>query len=415
MKLVKDMDKFYKIEKLDHQGRGIIKDGTSIIFVENALPDEIVKIQIDKEKKNIKEAHVLSYEKMSPFRIESVCPYASQCGGCDLLHMPYEKQLEWKEAKVKEIMHKFIGSDVDFPIQSIVGSEPFLYRNKATFQVDSNIGYFKKKSNQIVPIQYCHLVDSKINELLTVLSNIKLDGCDKVMIRSSRNLDQIMVAFYTNTDLNRHEIIDALKEYVSSIYIINKKEECIYGLPKIQEKIGNFTFYISPDSFFQVNSNQAKKLYDIVLQYAQLSHFDSLLDLYCGTGTIGLYLSPYCKEVLGVEINKEAVLDAKENQKLNQVFNAEFICSDVAKIVDKIEKKYSVIVVDPPRSGLDPKTISYLKKWKSKRIVYVSCDPVTLARDLNQLKEVYDIKELTPVDMFPQTNHVESVCLLVLR
>lgn len=415
MILVKVMGNHYKIEKLDHQGRGIIREKEAIIFVENALPEEIVQIEIDQEKKRIKEAHVSFYEKQSKDRITPFCPYYLKCGGCNIMHMPYSAQLEWKETKVKEIMNKFMDKEVLFPIRPIISSDPFHYRNKAIFQVDMSIGYFERRSNQIVPIISCELVDPRINALYSKIIKLSLDGCFKIMIRASKNIEQTMVVFYTKQNLNREEIIHNLKDDVSSIYIVNKKEECIYGTSKIQEKIGDLTFYISPDSFFQVNTNQAKKLYELVLKYASLTASDTVLDLYCGTGTIGLYLSRYCKNVLGIEINQEAILDAQENQKLNNINNTRFVCSDVAKFVDKIEDSYSVIVVDPPRSGLDSKTISYLKKWKAKRIVYVSCDPVTLARDLNLLKEVYNIEEITPVDMFPQTYHVECVCLLKLR
>lgn len=407
------MDNYYKIEKLDHQGRGIIRDKDTIIFVENALPEEVVQIEIDQEKKRIKEAHVSFYQNQSKDRIEPSCPYYLKCGGCNIMHMSYADQLKWKETKVKEIMNKFLNSYIQFPIRPIIGSTSFNYRNKAIFQVDTNMGYFERRSNQIVPLTNCNLVDFKINDLYSKIAKLSLDGCFKIMIRASKNIEQSMVVFYTNKNLNHKEIIECLKNDVTSIYIINKKAECIYGTPKIQEKIGDFTFYISPDSFFQVNTDQAKKLYDLVLKYASLTDTDNVLDLYCGTGTIGLYLSHYCKKVFGIEINKDAILDARENQKLNHVSNIDFVCSDVAKFVDKIDDSYSVIVVDPPRSGLDSKTVSYLKKWKAKRIVYVSCDPVTLARDLNLLKEVYEVKEITPVDMFPQTYHVECVAVLV--
>lgn len=402
------MEQIYTIEKLDHQGRGIIRENGMVIFVENALPNEQVEIQVVKEKKNLKEAKVLNYHKQSFNRITPRCPYYKECGGCHVMHIPYKRQLEWKIEKVKEIMMKFVNSNV--PIQEIVASEEWNYRNKATFQVRKEVGYFKEKSNLIVPIESCDLVDKKIQKLLSVMTKLDLNGCSQVIVRASKN--QTMVILKINNNFNLTKMIENLSSYVNSIYIKGKKLECIYGEPYIEEKIGDFLFRISPDSFFQVNTNQAKKLYDIVLNYASVTKEDSILDLYCGTGTIGLYVSPYCHKVLGVEINKQAIIDARENQKRNHIDNAEFICSDVATIVDKIKGDYSVIIVDPPRSGLDEKTLFYLKSCNAKRIVYVSCDPVTLARDLNGLKEIYHIEELTPVDMFPQTYHVECVALM---
>lgn len=407
--------KQYEIEKLDHQGRGIIRENGKVIFVENALPDELVQIQITKEKKNLKESKVITYDKKSIDRINPVCPYYNICGGCHIMHMAYEKQLTWKHKKVEEILNKFIDSALDFKIQPIISCDPFHYRNKVTFQVQKKIGYYEKESNHIVPIVHCELVDTKINFLLTLIEKMNVENCSQIIIRASKNTEQTMVIFIVKGNINEQSIIEQLSPYVTSIYVKGKKLECIYGKPTIQEKLGNFTFEISPDSFFQVNTNQAKKLYDVILRYANLKKEDCVLDLYCGTGTIGIYLSSYCHKVLGVEVNSQAVLDAARNQKLNEVHNIEFICGDVSRIVDQIKEKYSVVIVDPPRSGLDSKTISILKKWKVKRIVYVSCDPITLARDLNQLKEIYQIEELTPVDMFPNTYHVECVCVLNLR
>lgn len=406
------MSQNVKIEKLDHQGRGIVRTDGKIIFVENALPGEEVEIEVIKEKKQLKEARVTSYQSESLDRRIPPCPYYETCGGCHIMHMTYEKQLEWKQEKVKEILQKFLDKDISFPIRPIIASEELGYRNKVTFQVDSKIGYYEKGSNQIVPVKHCDLISKKMNLILSKLSEMQLDNCSQIVIRASENFEQIMVIFHTNTDINQKQIIEALQPYVTSMYIKNKQYECIYGDDAIEEKLGDYIFTISPDSFFQVNTKQAEKMYELVKKYAALEKEDSLLDLYCGTGTIGLYLSDKCKKVLGVEINGQAVEDAKKNRQANHIENAEFVCSDVANIVDQIKDHYSVVIVDPPRSGLDTKTISYLKQWNVKRIVYVSCDPVTLARDLNLLKDVYEVIEVTPIDMFPQTYHVETVVCL---
>ena len=415
MNLVNIMSQIFTIEKLDHQGRGIIRANGKVIFVENALPGEEVEIQILKEKKNLQEAKVSHYHHTSSNRVRPICPYYTLCGGCHIMHMNYDSSLQWKEDKVKEILKKFMNHDISFLIKPIVASQPFSYRNKVTLQVENKIGYYEKRSNHIVPINHCDLINEKMNQVVNIIANIKLNKCSQVIIRYSEYSNEIMVIFDISTDNYNKKILETLRPFVNTIYIKNKTYECIYGNPYIEEKIGNFIYRISPDSFFQVNTKQAEKLYELVRTYADLDKEDIVLDLYCGTGTIGLFLSPQCKKVFGIEINQQAVEDAQQNQLRNQVNNIEFICDDVAKVIGKIENQYSVVVVDPPRSGLDPKTVSYLKEWKVKCLIYVSCDPVTLARDLKELEEVYEIKELTPVDMFPETYHIECVVKLVRK
>ena len=241
---------------------------------------------------------------------------------------------------------------------------------------------------------------------------------NKVGYRRSGELSQVEIDFLKNQvihTIEKEKIIETIGKYVDSIYVKGKQLKCIYGKSYIEEKLGDFIFEISPDSFFQVNSAQAKNLYDLVKKYANLKKTDSVLDLYCGTGTIGLYVSPYVHKVLGIEVNEQAIMDAKRNQKKNCIENVAFICGNVSQMLSTIKEYYDVIIVDPPRSGLDKETIRFLKSCGAKRIIYVSCDPVTLARDLNILSEVYGVLELTPVDMFPNTYHVECVCVLNRR
>ncbi len=408
------MKDYYTIEKLDHQGRGIIHVNGKVIFVENALPNEIVEIQIVKSKKNFAEAKVLSYEKKSEYRCEALCPYYEKCGGCHMMHVSYEKQLMFKLEKVKDILNKFM-KNFTFAIQPVIEAEHLGYRNKATFQIHDQIGYFKKESNTVVPIQECLLVDVKINKILKLLSQLDVSMCQQIIVRASKFLKETMVIFITDDTIEKEKIIETIGKYVDSIYVKGKQLKCIYGKSYIEEKLGDFIFEISPDSFFQVNSAQAKNLYDLVKKYANLKKTDSVLDLYCGTGTIGLYVSPYVHKVLGIEVNEQAIMDAKRNQKKNCIENVAFICGNVSQMLSTIKEYYDVIIVDPPRSGLDKETIRFLKSCGAKRIIYVSCDPVTLARDLNILSEVYGVLELTPVDMFPNTYHVECVCVLNRR
>ena len=232
-----------------------------------------------------------------------------------------------------------------------------------------------------------------------------LSGIDEVMVRSS-SLEDSMVVFYgekRNLDLSK------LKGIASTVLF---QEEILYGKGFIEEKIGDFLFKISPEPFFQINSGCMYLLYKQIVSYGNFKKSDVVLDYYCGTGTIGLFVSPYVKEVIGVEINEQAVKDAYENKKKNQVNNISFFCMNANKFT---KTGFDVVIVDPPRNGLDEKTRNHLLKINPSKIIYVSCDPVTLARDLNILKEFYEIKEVTPFDMFPNTYHVECVCLLKLR
>ena len=234
-----------------------------------------------------------------------------------------------------------------------------------------------------------------------------------MIIRKSKYTSDSMVILKVSDNVDEKHIVETLKNIVTSIIIYqDKKYKTIYGSDKLIEKMEEFIFQMSEDSFFQVNTECAIKLYKQVVEYLDLKKEDNVLDLYCGTGTIGIFVSKYCNKVTGVEINESAIKNAKENAKINNIQNIEFICKDSSKAVLELIDKYDKIIVDPPRAGLDKNTIEFLKKSKAEKIVYVSCDPVTLARDLKELKEVYNIEENTPVDMFPYTHHVENVVLL---
>lgn len=386
-----------EIEKLDHFGRGIAKVNNVPIFVENALIDEEVETLITKEKKNYMEGIVSKYLKKSPLRMESKCPYYDKCGGCDLLHLSYDEQLKFKENKVKEIIKKFSGLEC---VKDIVASKQFNYRNKITLQVNKDIGYFKKRTNDIIAIDKCLLVDDKINKIIAELKNVDVSKINKIVIRVT-NLES-MVVFYGN-------ITNKINLDVDTIIVNNK---VIKGNGYIKENINGLNFIISPTSFFQVNNIGMINIYNKVLDYIDGGN---VLDLYCGTGTIGIYVSKKANKVLGIELNKEAVKDALFNKKINNINNIDFISGDVGIILFKNNFKADIVIVDPPRAGLDSNSINNIIKIKPNKIIYVSCDPVTLARDLNILKEHYDVLEITPFDMFSNTYHVECVCLLKLR
>lgn len=404
----------YKVEvtKLDHQGRGIAKINDKIIFIPNALPRETIDVDIVLEKKKYYEGTIKEIINASDKRIKPVCPYFEECGGCQFLNMNYQDSLDYKQNKVEEIMNKYLG--IKIKINNIVACDNNLYyRNKTTFQVKNDIGFFKEKTNTLIPVDKCYISDTKINDIYKdIKDNIDLTNVKQVIIRATKNTLESMVIFKTSNYIDNKKIIDILKKKVDSIYI---NDELIYGKGKIIENLCNKNFYISPSSFFQVNTLQAEKLYNKAIAYADIKKEDTVLDLYCGTGTIGIVASNKAKKVIGIELNKEAIKDANENKKLNNINNIEFYAGDVGKILNKNNYKPDIIIVDPPRAGLDSLALAQILNIRPKKLVYVSCDLMTLARDLKLLSNDYDILELTPVDMFPYTAHVESICALKLK
>lgn len=357
------------ISGYDHYGRGITKIDNKICFVENAIIGEDVEIKVISSKKNYNECIIEKYIKKSNNHIDSPCPYYDKCGGCNILHLSYDEQLKFKQNKIENIMHKYVDNNIK--INNIVKSDKqFHYRNKVTLHKNNNnIGMYNKNSNDIIKIDKCLLIDDLLNANLDKIS-------DKLIMRT--NGKEIL-----NDDTNT-----------------------------ILCNIGDYKFNVSLESFFQINNNVTKKLYDKIKDSANITKKDILLDLYCGTGTIGIYLADKADKVIGVEINQKAIDNANNNKIINNINNIDFICSDVAKIVNDIKIKPNIVVVDPPRAGLDNKTKQYLKKLKADKVIYVSCDPMTLARDLKELKDIYNIEEVTPFDMFPNTYHVESLCIL---
>lgn len=395
----------YKIEKLDNFGRGISHINNKIVFISNALEDEVVDATTTYSNKKFDEAKVNEIIEVSKMRIKPICPYFDICGGCNLLHMNYDEQLKFKYNKVKDIIFKYLKENIK--VNDVIYSNQFNYRNKASFEVKEKLCYKMRKSTNLVDINYCYLLDNNINDIVHVLNNLNLKNINNITIRTGE--EDIMVIISGNP---AHEIIDALKEKVKSIYVNDK---LVYGRSNIVSKIGNYEFFVSDKSFFQVNKYNVKNLYDKVLEYAELTGNENILDLYCGTGTIGIYLSKYAKSVIGIEVNEQAIFDANVNKNKNNIENISFICDTTSNINNIVNNDFDVIIVDPPRSGLDKNTINFLINSKAKRVVYVSCDIMTLVRDLNILKQDYDIREITPVDMFPNTYHVECVCVLKLK
>jgi len=375
----------------------------------NTLPLEVVDIDVINEKSKYLEGCVKSFIEKSDKRINVKCPYFSLCGGCNIMHMSYSDQLNFKKEKVENILFRF--AKLKNVVKEIIPTSEFNYRNKVTLKVkDGRIGYFKNKSYDLINIDKCLLCNNKINKVIKILSKLDLKGINEVVIRS--NYKEETLVYLLGNILDYDYLIDNLKD-CDNIVINNYKDvKILKGNDYFIEKIGNYSFRVSYNSFFQIN-DKVSILYDVVKKYASLTNKENVLDLYCGTGTIGIYLSEFAKKVIGIEINKNAVNDANFNKKLNSIQNIEFLCTD-ANLIKKKYKNIDLVIVDPPRSGLG-KGIYNIFDINPKKIIYVSCDPVTLARDLNILKEKYEIKEVTLVDMFCNTYHVECVCLLMKK
>ncbi|MBE6049243.1 MAG: 23S rRNA (uracil(1939)-C(5))-methyltransferase RlmD [Clostridium sp.] len=439
-----------------YEGEGIAKIESYPIFIEGALTNEKVKAKIVKVKKGYAYGKLLEIIEESEDREEAKCPYFKRCGGCSVQHMSYKKQLDFKWERVKDCVSKIGGLSKDivkYPLG--MESNPYRYRNKVQLPIgkvngEVVVGFYAPRSHNIIDIQSCLIQDEVADKVSEITRNwiIKndiepatIDGqynenglIRHVMIRRGFKTNEVMVVLVATKRKvpNIEEYIELIKESIdgikSIVLNINSKntnvilgEECItlYGNDTIQDYIGEFKFNISPLSFFQVNPIQTEVLYGKALELANLSGKETVFDAYCGTGTITLFLSQKAKKVYGVEIIEPAIINARENAKSNEVNNAEFFVGKSEEVIPGLIKdgvKADVIVVDPPRKGCDIKLLKAIGATKPERVVYVSCDPSTLGRDLKALEEEgYKTIEVQPVDMFPQTSHIENVALLVKK
>lgn len=394
-----------KIEKLDYYGRGISRSSGKVYFIENALKDEDVSITLLKEKKKYCEAKLKEISNISKDRTEAKCKYYNICGGCQLMHIKEEKQEEFKKEKVEEILKKILNYNKD--VNDIVFSKSFNYRNKVVLHVkDSKLGFYKNKTNELIEIDKCLLLNPVINDLISYLKKyIELKDIEKITIKVGNKTNEVMliidgsIAYYQNL----LEIVDVL--------VINEK--VMTTKDYITSYIGNKKYIIKRNSFFQVNYDISTRMYDKVKGVIVKEKSKNVLDLYCGTGTIGIYISDVVSKITGIEVVSDAIEAANVNKKRNNVENIEFILGKVEDKLDFISNNnIDTIIVDPPRSGLHKKVIPILEKISPKTIIYVSCNPITMARDINLLSNNYELVEVTPYDMFPNTYHVETVCVL---
>lgn len=387
-----------KCDRLDDMGNGIAFIDDKITFVNNFLPGEEADVEIKVNKKKFAKGEVINLICESNGRVKPKCPYLN-CG-CHLKHLNYEKQLEFKENKVKNILKRY--ANIVPKINKIIPSDNLSgYRNKITLKVNGYVGYHENESNNIITISRCELASEKMNEIIKILNSMDLSKVNQITIKE---FDGIMLVIDGKLD------IKPLEPLASSIYM---NDILVYGDEYIETKINDLKFKVSKNSFFQINNKVMEKLYDLAISYCGDNYNKKVLDLYCGVGTITLLLSKHFKEVIGIEINSEAIKCANINKEINNISNINFICGDASLETKKMDA--DIIVVDPPRKGLTSYGIDDILRIGPERLVYISCDPMTLARDLNILKEFYDVMEVTPVDMFPNTYHVETVTLLIKK
>jgi 23S rRNA (uracil1939-C5)-methyltransferase len=456
--------KTYELEIIDlaFGGKGLAKPDGFPVFIDRCVPGDLVFVKITKKKKSWAEGKLIQILKPSELRQEGRCKYCKFCGGCKWQQLPYELQLEYKKRHVTESI-EHIGRLKGVPVTDVIPSDPiFEYRNKMEFSCSSQrwlmpeeladetikkgfgIGlHVPGTFDKVIDIKQCEIMPAMGNQILEdVRAFIKESGLDAyhlrshegfwrfLMLRHSVALDAWMVNIVTrdqNIEVvsklgkmlaekypNIHSILNNITDSKSGV-ANDKLEILIHGKNYITEKLGDFNFKISANSFFQTNTRTCQKLYAKVAEYADLTGQETVLDLYSGTGTIPIWLSSNAKMVYGIEIVSSAVIDAKQNAQLNGIENCEFLEGDIKDVLPGLSHTPEVMIIDPPRVGMHKDVVAQVLKISPGKIVYVSCNPATLARDLEMLAHRYEVLEITPVDMFPHTYHIESVALLKLK
>ena len=437
------------VEDLTHDGSGVAKVDGYPLFIPGALPGEEAEVQVIKPMKKYGFAKLINVTKPSPDRVEPPCHVFWDCGGCQLQHLSYEAQLVQKQKTVRDVMER-IGKLPHVPVHPVKGMDnPWRYRNKSQIPFSEQegkvvSGFYKSRTHHIVDTDVCIIQGEEADELMSTLKHeLQIMGIETyderthrgmlrhLIVRKARATGELMVVLVTKSKKfpQKEAAIALIKRVVPNVtsimqnvnsqktnVIFGNETILLHGKSFIVDTIGDIKFEISARSFYQVNSEQTEVLYDQALEYAQLTGNESVIDAYCGIGSISLFLAQQAKEVYGVEIVPQAIEDAKRNAELNGIDNAHFEAGPAEVVIPRWYeqgKRFDVLVVDPPRKGCDEKLLDTILKYKPKRIVYVSCNPATLARDLRILEDGgYRTKEVQPVDMFPHSSHVEAVTWL---
>ena len=448
-----EKNKEYIVDIVDNgfEGEGIAKINDFTIFIPNGIKGEKIKILIVKVLSSHAFGKILEILEKSEHRVEEDCVTYKRCGGCNLRHIDYEETLNMKQRVVQNLVNKSLKNKIEVKPTWGMGN-PYYYRNKLQFPVgkdkDGNaiVGVFANRTHEIIQLEECMIQERQATQIakdvVNLINKYRVSVYDEknqiglirhIVIKTGFRAREVMVILVINGEALpfQNEIVKELTEKYNEIasvvlnvnnkntnVILGEKNINVLGNGYIEDFLGEYSFKISPLSFYQVNPVQAEALYNIAIENTEISKQDMVFDLYCGIGTITLFASKYAKKVYGVEIVEQAIKDAKENAKMNNVENVEFIAGDTEQILtDLIDNKKiipDIVIVDPPRRGLDNTTINNILKIKPKRVTYISCNPATLTRDLSLLEDLYEIKMIQPVDMFPFTSHCEVVAILEL-
>lgn len=444
----------FEVEIIDngYEGEGIAKIDNFTIFIKGAIKGERCRIVIVKVNKSFAFGKLLEVLRSSEYRVNTDCTTYKRCGGCSLRHIKYEETLKIKKDMVQNLVNKTLKNKII--VNDVIGMDnPYNYRNKLQYPVgrDKNeipvMGVFANRTHEIVPVENCLIQNKEAEKIAKEIFKFIKENNISIYDEKTRSgaIRHIIVKIGIKTNeimciiVSNDENFSMEKEFVK--YIISKfpnvktiikninnkntnvilgdKDIVLYGDGFIYDKLGDYTFKISAKSFYQTNPTQTEVLYNKAIEFAKLDKEDVLCDLYCGIGTIGIFASSKVKQVYGIEIVEEAVEAAKENTKINNVDNIEFVAGDVEKAFKELVEEHHVeptaIIVDPPRRGLDTTTINKMLELEVGKLVYVSCNPATMVRDMKMLEEKYEVEKIQPVDMFPYTSHVECVVAMTLR
>lgn len=447
-------NKEYLVEIIDQgfEGEGIAKIEGFTIFIEGTIKGEKCRILIVKVTSSHAFGKLVEILEKSKYRVEPDCATYKRCGGCNLRHIDYEETLNIKQNTVQNLVNKTLNNKIKVEMTVGMGN-PYNYRNKAQYPVGFDksgepvMGVYAKRTHEIIPMRNCMIQNPVSEKIANVVLGFFIKN--NIPIYNEKNGEGLLRHIVIKVGIKTHEIMCILvlnkkelkkeKELIKVLIrefpeiktivknynmkntnvILGNENEVIYGDGYIYDELGDYTFKISPLSFYQINPIQTEALYNIAIEMADLKKTDTLFDLYCGIGTIGIFASPYVNRVYGIEIVKQAIEDAKENANINNIRNIEFFAGDVEKVFENVLKEHNVkpdvIFVDPPRKGLDKHTIENILNIKPEKIVYISCNPASLVRDLKLLEESYEIKKIQPVDMFPFTSNVECCAVMELK
>lgn len=410
------------VDGISHAGEGVARVDGKATFIPYAIPGETVSIRIIEEKKNFQRASLEEIITPSPDRVDPPCPYFFKCGGCSYQHIDYSRQLEIKRQVIKETLKRIGGIDIE--VNEVIGTEnPWHYRNKVEWHCGKEsgqltMGYYINDSRVLIGIDSCLLISQAMQDyshyIKEHLEELKIpEGCEVILRQSSSNQEMMLV--FNGTGASEIDFAKMLNyKEVASIYSIDQGVTRLhYGDQNLEEKIFKLKYEISPQAFFQVNHIQTEKMIEIIKDYAQIRPGENVLDAYCGTGSIALALAEKAHKVVGVESLKASIKNAKRNTFKNDIKNCKFIKGACEDIIPDLEEEFDVVILDPPRTGCKAELIKAIIEKSPRCIIYVSCNPSTLARDLAIFKDSdYKVNQVQPIDMFPQTHHVEAVILL---